>query len=135
MSDIYNIVNLKIYLFYFVGLYFYLINLNGGEIIKKEGILILVMFCCFILSLSTVSAIDDVNNSTIVFEQSVVNNSESNDLDIDNSNIVFSPIIGGKTIEITQNNYDDYFYKFDGQIKPDSGLIILKDHYQLMEYM
>ena len=104
MSDIYNIVNLKIYLFYFVGLYFYLINLNGGEIIKKEGILILVMFCCFILSLSTVSAIDDVNNSTIVFEQNVVNNSESNDLDIDNSNIVFSPIIGGKTIEITQNN-------------------------------
>lgn len=123
MSDIYNIVNLKIYLFYFVGLYFYLINLNGGEIIKKEGILILVMFCCFILSLSTVSAIDDVNNSTIVFEQSVVNNSESNDLDIDNSNIVFSPIIGGKTIEITQNNYDDYFYKFDGQIKPDSGIV------------
>lgn len=54
------------------------------------------MFCCFILSLSTVSAIDDVNNSTIVFEQSVVNNSESNDLDIDNSNIVFSPIIGVK---------------------------------------
>lgn len=123
MSDIYNIVNLKIYLFYFVGLYFYLINLNGGEIIKKEGILILVMFCCFILSLSTVSAIDDVNNSTIVFEQSVVNKSESNDLDIDNSNIVFSPIIGGKTIEITQNNYDDYFYKFDGQIKPDSGIV------------
>ena len=36
MSDIYNIVNLKIYLFYFVGLYFYLINLNGGEIIKKD---------------------------------------------------------------------------------------------------
>ena len=53
------------------------------------------MFCCFILSLSTVSAFGDANNSTIVFEQSVVNNSESNDLDIDNSNIVFSPIIGG----------------------------------------
>ncbi len=52
MSDIYNIVNLKIYLFYFVGLYFYLINLNGGERMK-QGILILVMFCCFILSLST----------------------------------------------------------------------------------
>ena len=81
------------------------------------------MFCCFILSLSTVSAFGDANNSTIVFEQSVINNSESNGLDIDNSNIVFSPIIGGKTIEITQNNYDDYFYKFDGQIKPESGIV------------
>ena len=37
MSDIYNIVNLKIYLFYFVGLYFYLINLIGhGSIMMSK---------------------------------------------------------------------------------------------------
>ena len=58
------------------------------------------MFCCFILSLSTVSAFGDANNSTIVFEQSVINNSESNGLDIDNSNIVFSPIIGVKLLKL-----------------------------------
>ena len=62
MSDIYNIVNLIIFLFYFVGLWFYLINLKGGENIKKQGMLILVMICCFILSLSAVSAIDDTDN-------------------------------------------------------------------------
>ena len=60
--------------------------------------LILVMICCFILSLSAVSAIDDTDNSTIVLEQNnnVIINHESNNLDIGNQDIVLSPIIGGK---------------------------------------
>ena len=83
------------------------------------------MICCFILSLSAVSAIDDTDNSTIVLEQNnnVIINHESNNLDIGNQDIVLSPIIGGKTIEITQNNYDNYFYKFNGQIKNESGIV------------
>lgn len=115
MSDIYNIVNLIIYLFYFVGLYFYLINLKGGEKIKKQGILVFLMICCFILSLSAVSAIDDENNSTVILED----NNEA----IEDNNIVLSPTISNKTIEITQDNYDNYFYKFTGQIKNESGIV------------
>ena len=87
------------------------------------------MISCFILSLSAVSAIDEEDNSTVILEDSenvAINqeiNQESVDLAINSSDVVLSPTISNKTIEITQDNYDNYFYKFTGQIKNESGIV------------
>ncbi|WP_299522341.1 NosD domain-containing protein [uncultured Methanobrevibacter sp.] len=84
----------------------------------------LLLICCFILSLSAVSA-SDVDNSTVDLNyENVAISQEINENSnvISNNNIILSPVIGGKVVEINQNNYDNYFYKFTGDIKEDSGI-------------
>lgn len=102
-------------------LWFCLINVKGGEKIKKRRILISLMFICFImLSLNFVAA----NNETMSGNDSVssitepILQSSSNDVQIEDN----LSSVEGKIIEIRQDNYESYFDARTGKILESASI-------------
>lgn len=75
-----------------------------------KKIYLLILFCVFYLSLSTVAAINETDTSI-----------SNNPIAID-ENSCNSSIQNYNTIEITQDNYNNYFNQYTGEIKPGAHI-------------
>lgn len=103
---------------------FILISVKGGENIKKRKVLIsLILLFCICSSLNFAFANDDVSSMQIASE--ALSNDSLSQITIDEvvSHDDGQNMVGSsKTIEIVQENYEDYFNPRTGEILSDANI-------------
>ena len=91
---------------------------KGGEIINKKLFVSLIIICFILVSLNMVFASNETNGNVISLKES---NNELN-IEISKQNSAIDLRTSSKTIEITQDNYGNYFDVRTGKIIDASGI-------------
>ena len=91
---------------------------KGGEIINKKLFVSLIIICFILVSLNMVFASNETNGNVISLKES---NNELN-IEISKQNSAIDLRTSSKTIEITQDNYGNYFDLRTGKIIDASGI-------------